>query len=575
MKKVLHFIVLMITTTGIFFSCEKESSCEGCKGNKPPIAVAGPDQVITLPADSISLDGSASNDPDGKISEWLWTKISGPASFAIANATSAKTLVKNLAAGAYKFELTVTDDKSASAKDTMQLIVNDLSQPPNHPPVANAGNDTTITLPANTANLDGSKSTDPDNNITTYQWTKISGPSSFNIANSNAAQTQVTNLVEGVYQFELKVTDAGGLNDKDTMKVTGNAPPPPLNSCPPVNRPIINAQLIPIGTLSQARIEMAVASAGNKIVFAGGWKGTQFSETTRIDIFDIATNTWSTAELTLCDGGGRIWAAAATAGNKIFIAGGQNDGSSCSNVDIYDVSTNTWTISNLSRAADGLAAAAVGDKVFFAGGNWGIYAVSTVDIYNLTTNTWSTVSLSTPRNFITAVSANNKVYFTGGDLWTGQMSNVIDIYDNSTGTWSTSSLQTARAYHAAIALNDVLYFAGGDISSNNPGYYTATCSVETLNTSTGARALMNLNTPASWQWVCSGQNAVVKDNKLIFLTSGDKFDIYDTQNNAWLIGVLPQPIPGGASVVSINNTIYIAGGLVNGVPSSQVWKLEF
>ena len=39
-------------------------------------------------------------------------------------------------------------------------------------------------------------------------WTKISGPSSFNIANANAVQTQVTNLVEGVYQFELKVTDA-------------------------------------------------------------------------------------------------------------------------------------------------------------------------------------------------------------------------------------------------------------------------------------------------------------------------------------------------------------------------------
>ena len=46
-----------------------------------PTAIAGPDQVITLPTDSISLDGSASSDPDGTISEWLWTKIEGPASF--------------------------------------------------------------------------------------------------------------------------------------------------------------------------------------------------------------------------------------------------------------------------------------------------------------------------------------------------------------------------------------------------------------------------------------------------------------------------------------------------------------
>lgn len=55
----------------------------------------------------------------------------------------------------------------------------------NHPPIANAGNDTTITFPYNTVNMDGSRSTDPDNNITSYQWTKIAGPSSSAITNGN------------------------------------------------------------------------------------------------------------------------------------------------------------------------------------------------------------------------------------------------------------------------------------------------------------------------------------------------------------------------------------------------------
>jgi hypothetical protein len=72
----------------VFFSCKKETSCEGCRdGNKPPIAVAGPDQVITLPTDSVLLDGSSSSDPDGIISRYLWTKISGPASFNILKPT--------------------------------------------------------------------------------------------------------------------------------------------------------------------------------------------------------------------------------------------------------------------------------------------------------------------------------------------------------------------------------------------------------------------------------------------------------------------------------------------------------
>jgi dipeptidyl aminopeptidase/acylaminoacyl peptidase len=103
----------------------------------------------------------------------------------------------------------------------------------NDPPVTNAGKDTSITLPVNNVMLDGSASTDPDNNIVSYAWTKISGPSSFNIVNVNAVQTQVSNLVKGVYQFELKVTDAGGWIDRDTMMVTVVAVnhPPPCESC--------------------------------------------------------------------------------------------------------------------------------------------------------------------------------------------------------------------------------------------------------------------------------------------------------------------------------------------------------
>ena len=217
-------MVISILLAGIFISCKKEISSEGCKENsKPPIAIAGPDQVITLPTDSISLDGSASNDPDGTISEWLWTRISGPVSFNISSSATAKTLVKNLVAGVYQFELKVTDAGGLFSKDTVQITLNTVT---NQSPVANAGADQTITLPINTTALDGSASTDPDNNITAYAWTKISGPSTFNIADANAVQTHVTNLTEGVYQFELKVTDAGGLFSKDTMQVTVNAPPP-------------------------------------------------------------------------------------------------------------------------------------------------------------------------------------------------------------------------------------------------------------------------------------------------------------------------------------------------------------
>ena len=132
-------------------------------------------------------------------------------------------------------------------------------------------------------------------------------------------QTQATNLVQGTYLFELKVTDAGSLFSKDTMQVTVNAAQP--DPCV-ANRPLVPAQLIPFGTLSQARYGIDVASAGNKIVFAGGNAGggnpLGGEATSRVDIYDVVTQNWSTAELSVA----RMEMAIAVSGNKIFFAGG-------------------------------------------------------------------------------------------------------------------------------------------------------------------------------------------------------------------------------------------------------------
>ena len=92
--------------------------------------------------------------------------------------------------------------------------------------------------------------------------------------------------------------------------------------------------------------------------------------------------------------------AAVAAGNKIFFAGGENGGGDFvyTDVDIYDVATDTWSLSHMSTEGDGLTTATTGNKVFFAAGDYGIYATSTVNIYDLTSNSWSTASLSAPRN---------------------------------------------------------------------------------------------------------------------------------------------------------------------------------
>ena len=220
MKPFYGLLVCFLLGLLLINSCKKEFSCEDCRGeNTPPIANAGRDTIIILPVDSLLLDGSASKDPDGRITNYKWTKVSGPASSRINNDAAMKTVVKNLLLGTYQFELSVTDNDGIPAMDTIRITIDTIAIPV-HPPVANIGADEIIILPVDSVLLDGEISYDPDGYIVSYQWAKISGPSSFTIVDPTSIKTKADNLVKGVYEFELTVTDNSGLSAKDTTQIT-------------------------------------------------------------------------------------------------------------------------------------------------------------------------------------------------------------------------------------------------------------------------------------------------------------------------------------------------------------------
>ncbi|MES1225457.1 MAG: hypothetical protein ABUT20_58800, partial [Bacteroidota bacterium] len=71
--------------------------------------------------------------------------------------------------------------------------------------------------------------------------------------------------------------------------------------------------------------------------------------------------------------------------------------------------------------------------------------------------------------------------------------------------------------------------------------------------------------------------AVLKNNEILFFngsSSTNKFDIYNLSTGEWSVGVLPFSV-SIATVVSLNNTVYMTAPIVNGQPSTQVYKLEF
>ncbi|HYC29653.1 MAG TPA: PKD domain-containing protein, partial [Chitinophagaceae bacterium] len=192
--------------------------------NQAPHANAGTDITITLPTNSTALNGTAT-DADGSIASFAWTKVSGPNTFALVSPASASTVINNLVQGTYVFRLTVTDNNGATDTDDITVTVNAAPPPPNQSPFANAGNNITLTLPTNSTTLNGS-GTDADGTITSYSWTRISGPTTFTIGNASAASTSLTNLVQGEYVFRLTVTDNNGATDTDNITVTVNAPAP-------------------------------------------------------------------------------------------------------------------------------------------------------------------------------------------------------------------------------------------------------------------------------------------------------------------------------------------------------------
>lgn len=105
------------------------------KANLAPSAEAGPNQH-SIPGRTVWLRGSGS-DPDGSIQHFSWRQLSGPA-VVLRDASSANasfaliappgTLV--LFEGTLVFELTVTDDRGATATDVVSISVQSLRDDP-------------------------------------------------------------------------------------------------------------------------------------------------------------------------------------------------------------------------------------------------------------------------------------------------------------------------------------------------------------------------------------------------------------------------------------------------------------
>ncbi|XP_032103512.1 dyslexia-associated protein KIAA0319 homolog isoform X5 [Sapajus apella] len=187
------------------------------ENNRPPVAVAGPDKELIFPVQSATLDGSSSSDDHG-IVFYHWEHVRGPSAVEMENTDKAVATVTGLQVGTYHFRLTVRDRQGLSSTSALTVAV---KKETNSPPRARAGGKHILVLPNNSITLDGSESTD-DQGIVSYLWIRDGqSPAAGDVIDGSDHSTalQLTNLVEGVYAFHLRVTDSQGAWDTDTATV--------------------------------------------------------------------------------------------------------------------------------------------------------------------------------------------------------------------------------------------------------------------------------------------------------------------------------------------------------------------
>jgi hypothetical protein len=141
--------------------------------NVPPVADAG--QTETVPEGSVAcLNGSNSYDPEGDTLTFAWMQLDGP-SVTLDDPSSSGPCFATPDVGpggaTLHFQLTVTDSHGASNSASVEANVSYV----NHPPDPNAGDDQTVNE-GDTVHLDGSGSSDPDNNLLLFSWSQIDGP---------------------------------------------------------------------------------------------------------------------------------------------------------------------------------------------------------------------------------------------------------------------------------------------------------------------------------------------------------------------------------------------------------------
>ena len=195
-----------------------------CKKNDAPVANAGPLQNVNT-GTPVNLDGSKSIDANNDSITYKWT-------LSIPTGSTAKLSADNVAnprftpdvPGSYVASLVVSDGKLSSTPSTTTIV----ASIQNSAPVADAGISRNVGL--GLVKLDGTASSDRNDDMLTFKWTLIGKPAGSNasIGNAGSPMPSFTADVLGQYMVTLVVNDGKADSAVNAITITAvkdNVPP--------------------------------------------------------------------------------------------------------------------------------------------------------------------------------------------------------------------------------------------------------------------------------------------------------------------------------------------------------------
>lgn len=433
----------------------------------------------------------------------------------------------------------------------------------NQPPVANAGPDQTQA--EDVVYLDGSKSTDPNNNIRSYYWRMITGSQTASIINKDSVRTEVNGLWYGLYRFELTVTDSIGLSDRDTVmvNVTNQASSYWVN----INIPSLSIQYS--GTENFYQSYGAAVATGKSVFFAGGSDDFTPYGGSYADGFEYIpqSKTFRNFQLSVP----RSFLAAALVGNKILFAGGEDNNTYLNKpvyntVDIYDTLSLNRSTAALSEARSNLAAVASGKSAYFIGGKTKTGFSNKMDIYNSDNNSWQVITMPRERGFAGAAIIGDNIYIAGGQNNSGSL-NTVDIYNMVSGQWSSIEAPNTHPFANVISINNKLIIAGGDGGNNR--------AADIYNTTTGQWTTVTLSSSRYKMTVASLKNKIVFMGGAYSYSDGNFFnetggiDVYDDATGTWSVGSVSPDVCGMMAATVGSQIIYVGFMWGNGTTTTN------